>query len=169
MALKPDFRHLDWTVEFYATGVMNKGLFLVHSNLNTGLGPSGASMDGGENIAGTVASPSGHSVLGCLFSEVVNKDLTQTHLDENRDEVNIGQKVSVITKGWVLTDKIQPGTSPSGGQVAYLGGTGYVTPTQPYVPTGVYDGGAALRNVVVGKFKSGKDADGYAKVEFNLP
>lgn len=162
MALKPDQRILDWATEYYMTAVADVGSFVVHS-VNTGPTPSGAGMDQGNSLASVVTAPSGHTVLGCLHSQVVNKDLTDGQsLNTNRDEVNINQKVSISTKGWVVTDKIQPGITPSGGQAAYLGGTGLVTNTTTF-------DGVNPRNPVIGKFLTGKDENGFAKVAYNLP
>lgn len=76
----------------------------------------------------------------------------------------MGGKVTVLRKGWVVTDSIS-GT-PTVGQVAYLnvGATG-----------GLISGGdnadflgSGIGSLAVGRFLSVKDEDGYAKVEINL-
>ena len=66
-----------------------------------------------------------------------------------------GGKVTILTKGFVVTDQIN-GT-PSAGDPAYLNNSGLIGGSQ--------DGDSTL----LGRFLSTKDADGYAKVAVNLP
>ena len=51
------------------------------------------------------------------MNDVVNKDLTRTHLNQYKDEVQKGGKVTVMTRGWVVTSNVTG--SPTPGQVAY--------------------------------------------------
>ena len=109
-----------------------------------------------EALAATVAaSASGAAALGVLLNDVVDIDQTRQHLNWHKDEVQKGSKVTILTKGFVVTDKIS-GT-PTAGQTAYLSASGLIKGTQ--------DTGAPA----IGRFLSTKDADGYAKVAVNLP
>ena len=115
-------------------------------------------MDQGENKVkyGTAGVP-----VGILLNDVVNKDLTRTHLNQYKDEVQKGGKVTVMTRGWVVTSNIT-GT-PSAGDVAYVddstaGNVGNAS-----------DLGYSSGVLAIGRFMSGKDADGYAKLYVNLP
>ena len=86
---------------------------------------------------------------------MVNKDLTRTHLNQHKDEVQKGGKVTILRKGYVVTNVID-GT-PSAGDAAYAMNYG----TAGNISTsGTYQ---------IGRFLSSKDEDGYAKVEVNLP
>ena len=77
-----------------------------------------------------------------------------------------GGKVTLLRKGWVVTNQIDPGVTPTAGQTAYVGPSGYINNTQknPQINRKVYNGG-----LVIGEFASTKDEDGYAKVYVNLP
>lgn len=160
MALKSDRNIVDWDLAYYCDTTASKGMLAFHTT-NTGPSPSGGFMDQGEAVVTFPANPSGHTPLGFLLDDVVNQDLTQQHLDHNRAVVQVGSKVSIATRGWLCTDKIQ-GT-PSGGMLCLPGGTGHVT------TDGHVNGVAASGLVAVGRFMGAKDADGFAKVSFNLP
>jgi hypothetical protein len=81
--------------------------------------------------------------------------LTRQHLNQHQDEVQLGGKVTVMTHGWVVTNKIQVGVTPTVGAKAYFEEAGELTTVRGGDP--------------VGKFLSIKDEDGYAKVEINIP
>ena len=108
-------------------------------------------MDQGVNL---VKKHTSGVPVGILLNDVVNKDLTRTHLNQHKDEVQKGGKVTVLRKGYVVTNAIT-GT-PSAGDAAYA--------------SEVVAGNVATSGTyVVGRFVSTKDEDGYAKVEVNLP
>ena len=90
---------------------------------------------------------------------MVNKDLTRTHLNQHKDEVQLGGKVTVLRKGWVVTNSIS-GT-PSAGDIAYVGDAGVFINTAADA--------ASSGALAVGRFLSSKDEDDYCKVEVNLP
>ena len=147
MALKSDRYELQTDISFfYNAGTATRGGVV---SLDTA--GSGASMDQGVNLVEYAASTSGTPV-GVLLNDVVNKDLTRTHLNVYKDEVQKGGKVTVLRKGWVVTNSVT-GT-PVAGDPAYLGANGNFNVTG---------------TVVVGQFLTTKDADGYCKVEVNLP
>jgi hypothetical protein len=111
-------------------------------------------MDNGVALATVKANPSGAYPLGILLNDMVNIDLTRQHLNQHKDEVQKGGKITILRKGFVVTDAIS-GT-PAGGQDAYLAGTGLISATQ------------AAGALKIGQFLSSKDADGFAKVAVNL-
>ena len=122
---------------------------------------SGAALDQGGNKVKYKTAAATDVPVGILLNDVVNKDLTRTHLNQFKDEVQKGGKVTVLTRGWVVTDKIT-GT-PEPGNVAYAdsvtaGNISAIAATA-----------AASGNLAIGRFMSNKDADGYAKVYVNLP
>lgn len=152
MALKPD-RHLaDTNITFYMNEVAERGGAVV---LNTG--GSGVALDPSVNVATYASNPSGRVVLGLLVSEVVNKDLTKTHLNYYKEEVQRGQKVTILQKGYLVTNMVYPGVNPLAGSGAYLHLSGYLTHLQ------------TASTPLVGRFESSKDEDGYVKVSVNLP
>ena len=95
------------------------------------------------------------------MNDVVNKDLTRTHLNQFKDEVQKGGKVTVMTRGWVVTSNID-GT-PKAGEIAYAS---FVTAGNICNSTTF---AAQSGELAIGRFMSRKDADGYAKVYVNLP
>ena len=97
--------------------------------------------------------------VGLLLNDVVNKDLTRTHLNQHKDEVQKGGKVTVLRKGYVVTSNLT-GT-PAAGDPAYACHVtaGNIRPDSP--------GSSGV--LQIGRFLSSKDEDGYAKVEVNLP
>ena len=154
MALKPDRRIFADTIDFFMDETATRGGFVVLSTVG-----SGAAMDQGEALVTYATAPSGKLPLGCLMQDMVNKDLTQTHLNFHKDEVQKGGKVWVATHGVVTTDMIYPGVSPAVNKVAYLTTSGLLTTTDTNTHA----------SPIIGTFLSSKDADGYAKVSFNLP
>ena len=149
MALKGDRNEFDTDISFFMNEVATRGLIVSVSTAG-----SGAAMDHSLALATVKANPSGAYPLGVLLNDMVNLDLTRQHLNQHKDEVQKGGKVTILRKGWVVTDAVS-GT-PTGGQDAYLAGTGLISATQ------------AAGALKVGQFLSAKDADGFAKVSINL-
>lgn len=151
MALKADRYELDTDISFFFNdaGSTERGCCVSVSTVG-----SGAAMDNSAALATVKASPSGAYPLGILLNDVVNYDLTRQHINWYKDEVQRGGKVTILRKGWVVTNKIS-GT-PTGGADAYLAASGLISTSQA--------GGAPK----IGQFLSGVDADGYAKVSINL-
>jgi len=113
-------------------------------------------MDQGANLVEYAAATTGTVPVGILLNDVVNKDLTRTHLNQYKDEVQKGGKVTVLTRGWIVTNNLDAVTIAPG-EVAYASATAGNL-------TNVSTAGQA-----VGRFMSAQDADGYAKVYVNLP
>ena len=155
MALKSDRFEFQTDISFfYNEGTATRGGVVVH-----GTAGSGAAMDQGVNLVKYAAATSASVPVGILLNDVVNKDLTRTHLNQYRDEVQKGGKVTVLRKGYVVTSNVT-GT-PSAGDPAYAChiNAGNLRADSP--------GSSGV--LLVGRFLTSKDEDGYAKVEVNLP
>ena len=93
---------------------------------------------------------------------MVNLDLTRQHLNWHKDEVQKGGKVAVLRKGYVVTNMISASGTPVAGNYAYVADSGLISTSLRAVEL---DADAQP----IGRFITSKDADGYAKVEINLP
>ena len=153
MALRPDRIHVDSQIDFFMNEAAERGGIACISTVG-----SGAAMDQSEQLASYVAAPSGEAPLGILICDMVNLDLTRQHENWYKEEVQQGGKVTIWPKCTVVTDRIYPGQTPTAGQTAYVVHSGYIGNSD-------FIGG----NLVVGKFLSTKDEDGYCKVSVNLP
>ena len=155
MALKADRYEESTDISFfYNEGTATRGGAVV---LDAALASGAAMEQGGNKVKyGTAGVP-----VGILLNDVVNKDLTRTHLNQFKDEVQKGGKVTVLTRGWVVTDMIETSINPSAGDIAY------VSASEAGDLTNVAPGSSG--SLAVGRFMSQKDADGYAKVYVNLP
>lgn len=154
MALKPDRYEFQTDISYFMNEVAERGGM---ASLSTG--GSGAAMDQGVNLATYAATGSGKVPLGILLNDMVNIDLTRQHLNQYKNEVQKGSKVTILRKGYVVTNKIQ-GTAPAAGDPVYVAHSGNLSKTD-LVGQGTQP--------VVGVWLSSPDQDGYAKVEVNLP
>ena len=158
MALKAD-RSVEATDIrfFYNAGTATRGGVACLQNNSA----SGAAMDQGANLCAYTTAAATDIPVGILLNDVVNKDLTRTHLNEHKDEVQKGGKVTIMTRGTVLTSNIT-GT-PAPGKLAYVdtASAGNIT-VEPVTP-------ANSGTLCVGRWASYKDSDGYAKLNVNLP
>lgn len=153
MALKGHRTEREDNIQFFMNEVANRGGIVCVST-----GGSGISLDQSAALATVKATSSGSKALGMLLNDMVNVDLTRQRLNDHKDEVQIGNKVTIARKGYFVTDQIVSGTSPAAGDGAYLGAEGRITPTD----TG------SIASPKVGQFLSAKDEDGYAEVSINL-
>ena len=156
MALKSDRHELMTDVSFFMNEVKERGFIAVLST-----GGSGSAMDQSAALV-TCASPSGKAPMGLLLNDMVNIDQTRQHINWHKDEVQKGGKVTVLRRGWVVTNSIDSVTIGVG-DIAYVsqGATaGNLTNISSPVGSG---------NLAIGRFLSTLDEDGYAKVEVNLP
>ena len=157
MALKSDRSTLQTDISFFMNEAATRGGVAVIST-----GGSGASMDNGNAVVTFSASPSGKAPVGVLLNDMVSIDLTRQHLNQHKDEVQKGGKVTLLQKGFVVTNSLE-GTDPNAGDAAYVAHSGNIAtsaiagnPTNP-------------NHLVVGRFLSDVDEDGYAKVYIDLP
>tara|TARA_R110000824_G_scaffold44202_3_gene128700 strand:+ start:14119 stop:14622 length:504 start_codon:yes stop_codon:yes gene_type:complete len=159
MALKADRNELDVDISyFYNAGTAERGGVVSHTG--TTVGGSGAAMDQAAALVSYKQGAAGVIPVGVLLNDVVNLDLTRQHINWHKDEVQKGGKVSVLKKGYVVTNSVT-GTPNTVGEPACLddgGATGNFEPC---------DGSST--DVHVGRFMSLADEDGYYKVEVNLP
>ena len=159
MALKSDRSTLQTDISFFMNETATRGGVACVSTAG-----SGAGMDQGAALVTYGAVPSGKVPVGMLMNDMVNLDLTRQHLNQHKDEVQKGGKVTLLQKGWVVTNNLQ-GTDPSAGSPAYLAHSGNLSITDVSSDDTDADGSTRL----VGRFLSVKDEDGYAKVFIDLP
>jgi len=159
MALKTDRSVLDTDISFFMNEAATRG-----GVASVSTGGSGAAMDQGEALVTYAALPSGKVPVGLLLNDMVDIDLTRQHLNQHKDEVQKGGKVTLLRKGYVVTNNIE-GTSPSAGDPAYVAHSGNLSVEDLSSDDGDADGSTRL----VGRFLSGVDQDGYAKVYIDLP
>ena len=150
MALKPDRNELNVDISFFhATGIAYGG-------------------ERGGWVTATGNSATGLRPLGVLLNDVVNIDLTRQSINPFKSEVQVGDKVALLTKGFVLTNRVvtamggTPAVAVTVGAPAYTGPSGYITS----VATGAI--ATATGSHVIGKFLSLADEDGYYKVQIDL-
>lgn len=161
MALKPLRNPTDTSIDAFMNATAERGGIVSFSSATA----SGEAMDQSELTVDYVANPSGALPYGVLTCDVVNYDLTRQRLNEHKEEVQLGGKVTVYTKATIVTDRIYPGQTPTAGAIAYLGHSGYIASTDVVGSAGL----ATIERRIVGRFISGKDQDGFAKVQINLP
>lgn len=155
MALKGDRLIRRDSIDFFSSGLIEKGQVVVF-----GISPSGgagAGLDDADAFCYVATGASGTVPLGICLQDVVNKDLTQTHLNFQKEEVQTGGKVTLLQDGWCFTNSLS-GT-PKAGDKAYLANNGLISPTFTN----------SVATPPVGVFKTRKDADGYAAVYVDLP
>jgi hypothetical protein len=153
MALKGDREIHVSDVSFFMNEVAERGGVVMYST-----GGSGAALDQGAALVTYAADSSGNVPAGLLLGDMVNKDLTRTHLNFHVDEVQQNSKVALMKRGWVVTDVIT-GT-PTVGQTAYVTDSGVLTAT--------LGAGGLVDTPKVGTFMGSPDEDGYVKVSINL-
>ena len=159
MALKADRNELDVDISFFMNETAEKGQIVCISTVG-----SGAAMD--QSLA-LVSIKDAHATtsipVGVLLNDVVDIDLTRQHINWHKDEVQKGGKVSILKKGYIVTDQVVAVGAISAGELAYLDDTS---------ASGKFADSATVadgdRNVV-GRFMSDQDEDGYYKIEVNLP
>lgn len=150
MALKSDRHEFLTDMSYFANAVASRGYIMVHSSSG-----SGAAMDqSSAYVALPTGGVSGANPVGLLLNDIVNYDLTRQHINWHKDEVQVGGKVLLLRRGWVVTNAVS-GT-PTAGDKAYFNVAGELTPV------------AVANSTQVGRFLSAKDADGYAKVDINI-
>lgn len=157
MALKGDRLEAQTDISFFMNEVAERGGVAVYSTAG-----SGAALDQSLALVTYAANPSGKRAAGVLLNDMVNIDQTRQHINWHKNEVQKGGKVTLLKRGWVVTDRVA-GT-PAVNDIAYCGPTGYFRPTQDAASIANLD----LLNPKVGTFGSRKDEDGFAKVFVNI-
>jgi hypothetical protein len=161
MALKSDRSTLQTDISFFMNEAATRGGVVVVSTAG-----SGASMDNGAALVTYAANASGKIPVGLLLNDMVNIDLTRQHLNQHKDEVQKGGKVTLLQKGFVVTNNLE-GTAPNGGDPAYLSHSGNLATSN--LVSDDADPNTNGHGRIVGRFLSDVDEDGYAKVYIDLP
>jgi hypothetical protein len=156
MSLKGDRYEFKTDISYFMTDVATRGGIV--SLVTVG---SGAAMDQAAALVTYAASSTGVRPVGVLMGDVVNYDLTRQHINFQRDEIQVGGKVRILQKGYVVTNNII-GT-PAVNDNAVVTSSGNVMP-QALTAAGT---NLSLRPLV-GWFGSVKDEDGYAKLNVEL-
>jgi hypothetical protein len=149
MALKPDRIEAYTDISFFMNEVAERGGVVVH--LTAG---SGAAMDDANAVVELPSAATGNAPAGLLLNDVVDLDLTRQHINWHQDEVQKGSKVTILRQGFVTTNMIASGVTPTAGSAAHYAADGLLT--------------TATDSVRVGRFLSAKDSDGYCKVDINI-
>lgn len=157
MALKGDRREDTYNIDFYMTSTAERGGVATLVTMG-----SGAARDQGVNVVSYGATASGKFPMGILLNDVVDIDLTKYDLNRYKHEVQKGSKVTLLTRGEVVTNMISPHSAAiTPGAMAFVGNSGLLQST--------VGAGGPTHTPPIGRFMSYKDDDGYAKVEINLP
>lgn len=164
MALKGDrVLHLTDVGYFKSDAVQERGVILVHQT-----GGSGAAMDDSlAQVSGVAAYDD--EPAGMLISDVVNIDLTRQQYNAHKDENQLGGKVTLLTRGTVVTDQISG--IPLIGEKAFFGLDGklFGLSSAPAGCTGIVVAGERQLTVdQIGRFRSVPDADSFTKVDINI-
>lgn len=182
MALKPDRNELDVDISyFWATGIgygSERGGWVSATGSTAA---SGSAMDQAVNQVWYNLSATGLRPLGLLLNDVVNVDLTRQILNPYKSEVQVGDKITVLKKGYVVTNRFVTTIGPTTvaitpGAVAYTGPSGFLTTVASGTLHVLQSDNALTKTMlnspsgsyVVGKFLSAADEDGYAKVYIDL-
>jgi hypothetical protein len=154
MALKMD-RQVDAVdISYFLNEVAERGVVVSVST-----GGSGIAMDSPKNLATVAATSVGARPLGILLNDFVDIDTSRLPVNWLKDQHKLGDKCTILTKGWVVTNKIT-GT-PVAGQLAGLSSSGTLT--------GLAVGTAETANVpLIGRFRSSINEEGFAKVYVDL-
>ena len=157
MALKSDRNELQTDISFFMNEPATRG-----GVVSMSAGGSGAAMDQGVALV-TYTAASGKAPMGILLNDMVNLDLTRQHINQHKDEVQKGGKVTILRKGYVVTNSLSCATAAVAGDPAYTQFDGTIA-NSGCVSDDTGKGGGSI-----GSFLSSVDEDGYAKVEVNLP
>lgn len=130
---------------------LDRGIIVIRNTSYSGTGKPGD----GNNVVQVPTGTSG-TPIGLLLCDVVDIDLSQyPHLGRHfKDEVPLCSPVTLLTHGYVYTNKIASGITPAQGVAAHYTANGELTTT--------------TTSIRVGTFRGAKDADGYAGVDINI-
>lgn len=150
MALRPDRNyHFGVQIAYFMDEVGERGILVTHSS-----SASGAGMDDANGVVKIPTGTGDGKPAGVLLNNVVNKDLSQTHLNAHKDEVQIGSKVAVLARGWCVSNMLATGETPAAGNPAYFEASGELSGSAGSPQIGIWLGA--------------KDADGYAKIAVTI-
>lgn len=137
---------------------------------------SGAALDQAAAVVTYATAISGKCALGMLMNDIVNVNQAKYHINFHKNESQTGSKAVIMMEGWGVTNMLIPGIAPTAGQPAVLSQSGLIgvvtftaSGTVSTASAGVVHSDAVSGNSRIGRFMSGKDEDGYAKVYVKLP
>jgi hypothetical protein len=158
MALKPDREYNEVTdiTNFWTTVAAEKGGCA--GVVTQGSGAAiGQNITDEPNVVGYVANPSGVIAKGILLQTVsAAMSATRDFVNYENQEIRPGDKCTLVKKGFVVTDMIPAGITPTAGAAAYLAASGYISSTQ------------ATGAPQIGRFETTKDAAGFARVSIDI-
>ena len=158
MALKPD-RELNETTDitqFWTTVAAEKGgcAGLITQGSGAAMGQN---INDEPNVVGYVADPSGVIAKGILLQTVTARMSTsRDFINYENQEIRPSDKCTLVTHGWLVTDMIPAGITPTAGAAAYLAASGFISSTQ------------ATGAPQIGRFETTKDAAGFARVSIQI-
>ena len=158
MALKPDREYNEVTdiTNFWTTVAAEKGGCA--GVVTQGSGAAiGVNIVDEPNVVGYVADPSGAIAKGILLQTVTAAmSATRDFVNYENQEIRPGNKCTLVKKGFVVTDMIPAGITPTAGAAAYLAASGYISSSQ------------ATGAPQIGRFETTKDAAGFARVSIEI-
>ena len=98
-------------------------------------------------------------MAGLLLDDVEALDLTANPSNQHRNVVEVSGQVGLLLEGKVLTDAIPTGVTIAQFEPAYLADDGEISNVAA---------GAGELSILVGKWLSAKDADGFAELLLEL-
>jgi hypothetical protein len=155
MALKGDRVVIETDITLTCPTATERGVVLCRKTAGSGI-----ALGAVAGAADLYADPSGKVPVGMLMNDVVDVDETRYHRNFQKDEMKKGERVTILRKGRLTTNKVT-GT-PSDGATAYLTANGVLTPTLSTT-------GGLVATPKVGQFAGKLDENGYAAVDLNLP
>ncbi len=162
MALLQDRVIIETDIYHTCPTATQRGVVLTEGTSGSGVGIGDSAGVADFPGGSTSASPSGYRVAGLLLNDMVNIDLTRYHLNFQKDEVQVGNRCTLLRKGRVTTNAIAGGVTPVVGDAAYLTTAGNLTNTKSTT-------GGLAATPKVGEFRTGLDENGYATVDVQLP
>lgn len=154
MALKPDKQIDAYELGYFINEVATRGVIVSKSTA-----ASGAQLDDADALVTVKAASSGALPIGVLLGDVVDIDLTRQPVNWHKQQLVKGDKAPIATKGWVVTNAV---VSATAGTQAVLASSGYVT------NRAVGNSHDENLNPTVGRFRSDKDQNGYARLYVDL-
>ena len=153
MTLKMDRQIDSWESRYFLNEVSSNGVIVCVSTAGSGI-----AMDNTSNVATVAAASSGQKPIGMLLNEFVSIDQTRFPVNWHKDQAATGDKASIATKGWVVTNSV---VSATAGTEAVLASSGFVTDKV----LGTHNEAATP---TVGRFRTGADESGYATLYVDL-
>ncbi len=159
MALKPDRDYNETTdiTNFWTTVAAEKGG--IASVVTQGSGAAiGVNLADEANVVGYVASITAGMVPKGILLQTVAAAMSATRDFPNFEngEIRPSDKCTLVTQGWVVTDMIPAGITPTAGAPAYVAASGKISSTS----------GALTRRI--GRFETTKDANGFCRVSIDI-